>query len=51
VKREYEMEIKAGIQVVSHKASHPPSGKVGPADLLILHSPPESPKARPGSPD
>ncbi|KAF4207310.1 hypothetical protein CNMCM8927_003584 [Aspergillus lentulus] len=33
VKREHEMEIKAGFHVISHKASHPPTGKVGRGDL------------------
>ncbi|KAG2000979.1 hypothetical protein GB937_010639, partial [Aspergillus fischeri] len=30
VKREYEMEIKASFHVVSHKASDPSTGEVGP---------------------
>ncbi|KAF4182504.1 hypothetical protein CNMCM8694_006752 [Aspergillus lentulus] len=33
VKREHEMEMKAGFHVVSHRASNPSTGKVGPGDL------------------
>lgn len=33
VKREHEMEIKAGFHMVSHKASRPSIGNVGTGDL------------------